>query len=79
MHLETESERRASRLGSRWRARRVEHEGIYSTEARQTVKWARLSCGHTVLRLRRPGLGALIVCEQCARGEPCPGSSGDRT
>lgn len=31
------------------------------------VKVAQLDCGHDVYRLRRPRVGATIVCEKCGR------------
>lgn len=34
------------------------------------VKWAELDCGHDVYRVRKPRVGATVVCEKCAGVRP---------
>ncbi len=43
-----------------WPERRVVRTGLSPMNPK--VKWAELSCGHTVWRNRKPRIDALIVC-----------------
>lgn len=43
---------------------RVTRAGVSPMNPR--VKWAELTCGHTVWRQRRPRVGAMVVCDQCS-------------
>jgi len=36
------------------------------------VKWADLTCGHTVWRYRKPRIGSSLACDQCPRAEEAP-------
>lgn len=45
--------------------RRVIKAGVSLMNPR--VKWAQLECGHDVWRQRKPRIGALIECEECAQ------------
>ena len=61
----THRARRAALAGGTWPERRVVRTGISPMNPK--VKWAELDCGHDVYRLRKPRIGAVIVCELCAR------------
>jgi hypothetical protein len=40
---------------------------IYTTRPQGQGEWAaRLFCGHWILRLRRPKVGSIVVCWECA-------------
>lgn len=56
--------RKALAAAGRWPESHVTRTGVSPMNPR--VKWAELTCGHTVFRNRRPSVGATIVCEKCA-------------
>lgn len=58
------AERRANLKGGSWPECRVVRAGVSPMNPK--VKWAELSCGHEVWRNRKPRIGSVIVCEQCA-------------
>lgn len=58
-------ERRAELTGGSWPERTVVRTGVSPMNPK--VKWAELSCGHDVFRLRKPRVGARIVCDKCAK------------
>lgn len=53
--------------GNSWPERTVKETGISPMNLK--VKWAELSCGHTVYRKRKPRIGATIVCTKCSEEE----------
>lgn len=52
--------------GGTWPERKVVSTG---SSPMSSKLWAALSCGHHISRRRRPRVGSIIVCEQCARVE----------
>lgn len=50
--------------GRSWPERRVVRTGVSPMNPK--VKWAQLTCGHDVYRLRRPRIGAILVCDKCS-------------
>lgn len=52
------------RTAGRWPECRVVRTGVSPINPK--VKWAQLSCGHDVYRVRRPRIGAVVCCEKCA-------------
>ena len=50
--------------GRTWPEKHVTRTGVSPMNPR--VKWAELTCGHTVFRNRRPRIGATVVCEKCS-------------
>ena len=65
--IKTQDERRKIlRAAGRWPEVRVVRTGVSPMNPK--MKWAELSCGHDVYRLRRPRVGSTIVCERCAEG-----------
>ena len=65
MTVKSHEQRRADLQGDSWPERRVVRTGVSPMNSK--VKWAELSCGHDIYRLRKPRIGARIVCERCAR------------
>lgn len=61
------SNRIPSGVGRSWPERLVVRTGVSPMNPK--VKWAELSCGHTVWRARKPRIGATVVCERCSEGE----------
>lgn len=49
--------------GTTYPERRVVRAGVSPMNPK--VKWAQLECGHDVYRLRKPRIGALLVCDKC--------------
>lgn len=64
MTPQDQTERDEARAIVRAAGERVVRVGVSPMNPK--VKWAELTCGHTVWRQRKPRIGAITACEKCS-------------